>query len=73
MDLLANHKSFFHYIKAHKQTFNLTTKLSVLASIANGIRFFKSINLVHMDLNPNNILLGMDLIPKIIDFGEAYS
>ena len=25
-----------------------------------------------MDLTPNNILLGKDMIPKIIDFGEAY-
>ncbi len=69
MDFLPNHSTLFKYNQIHKNSFNLTTKLSVLGSIVNGIRFLKTIDLVHMDLNPNNILIGPDILPKIIDYG----
>ena len=67
MDFLPNHNTLMKYNQA--KFLNLTTKLSILSSIVNGVRFLDSINIVHMDLNPNNILISNDLLPKIIDYG----
>jgi serine/threonine protein kinase len=42
-------------------------------NIANSLRFINDYNIVHMDINLNNILVFRDYITKLIDFGEAYS
>lgn len=67
MDFLPNHNTLMKHNQA--KFLNLTTKLSILSGIVNGIRFLDSNNIVHMDLNPNNILINNDLLPKIIDYG----
>lgn len=51
---------------------SIRTKIVLLAGIANGLRFLKNHNIAHMDLTPKNVLIAPGLIPKIIDFCEAY-
>lgn len=53
----------------NKQTLSIYSKLHLLANIANGLRFLKKQGIVHMDLNPRNILVAPGLLTKIIDFG----
>ena len=45
----------------------------LIVNISNGLRFIDDYNVVHMDLNLNNILVYKDYLTKLIDFGEAFS
>lgn len=43
-----------------------------MLNILFGMRFLISREIVHLDLKPSNIVVCKQLIPKIMDFGEAY-
>ena len=42
-----------------------------LIGIAYGIEYIHSLNIIHMDLKPGNILLDENYYPKIADFGNS--
>jgi len=69
MDYLPNSPTLHTYLHNNKASISILGKLSLLANITNGLRFLKQHRITHMDLNPNNILVGPHLITKIIDFG----
>lgn len=37
-----------------------------------GIRFLRDNKIVHLDLKPQNLLIGKGLLLRITDFGESY-
>lgn len=46
-------------------------RLQIAAGIATGLAMAHSMKVVHGDLKPDNILVGDDFIPRILDFGLA--
>lgn len=36
-----------------------------------GLNFLKKHSIVHIDLKPGNVVLGKNLVARIIDFGES--
>lgn len=48
---------------------SLLTKLYIMYSIAQSLRFLRDNKIVHLDLKPNNILLHPKMLIKLIDFG----
>ena len=49
----------------------LRQKAELLQKVALAVDFLHAHQVLHRDLKPNNILVGMDLDPKILDFGLA--
>lgn len=47
----------------------LTPKLIVIYGIASAMKYLHSLNIIHCDLKPANILLDEYLFPKVGDFG----
>jgi len=43
--------------------------LNILAQVARGLRHFHSLNLVHLDIKPENIYIASNGLYKIGDFG----
>jgi serine/threonine protein kinase len=72
MDFLPNCPDLHNYIERNKKTLSVLSKLVLLSNIANGLRFLKNHHIVHMDLTLKNIMVGPNLVTKIIDFGESY-
>ncbi|KAH9328976.1 hypothetical protein KI387_001084 [Taxus chinensis] len=53
---------------------NLNDRLRITTKIAHGITYLHHhcfVQVIHYDLKPNNVLLGDDMTPYIIDFGIA--
>lgn len=49
-----------HYISSHKRKYSLYFK---------GLKHLHDNNMVHMDIKPANVLIGLDGLYKIADFG----
>jgi serine/threonine protein kinase len=45
------------------------TCFKIIKGICNGLLFLHSIPMIHMDLRPENILLDINMMPKIVGFG----
>lgn len=60
------------FMKSRKKFTFLNSKLVLMFSITNTLRFLERYKIVHLDFKPTNIMMAADLLVKIIDFGEAY-
>ena len=60
------------FLVSHRSSLTLATKLSIMGHVANSLRFLHYYKVIHMDLNPNNILINEINRPRLIDFGESY-
>lgn len=54
-----------------KKNSSLTERLQIAEGIAAGLAVAHSQNVVHGDLKPDNIFVGHDGVPRILDFGLA--
>lgn len=50
---------------------SLYSKLIYLKYIAQGIKFLKDHDILHLDIKPTNILIGSGIV-KLTDFGESF-
>mgnify|MGYP000852417665 CR=1 FL=1 len=48
---------------------DMTIERQCITGIINGLKYIHSKNIIHRDINPNNIFLDKYMIPKIGDFG----
>jgi serine/threonine protein kinase len=60
------------YMRKKMQSITLRTKLYLIFSIIQALRFIRDQQIVHLDLKPNNIMIYWNLLIKLIDFGESY-
>ncbi len=65
-------KSLKDYMKCNSISMSLNTKLYLIFSIAQSLRYIRDFRIVHLDLKPNNIMIFCNLLIKLIDFGESY-
>ena len=72
MDYNPTYLNLLTFISKRKESLCLESKLTILTHISNALRFLNYYKIVHMDLNPNNVLINDEYLPKIIDFGESY-
>jgi protein-serine/threonine kinase len=63
------HKSLDLYIKNNFRSTSLLTKLYLLCQVVQGLRFLRDNNIVHMDIKPQNVLVGKGLLLRLTDFG----
>jgi serine/threonine protein kinase len=63
------HKSLDLYIKNNKISTSLLTKLYLLCQVIQGLRFLRDNKIVHMDMKPQNVLVGKGLLLRLTDFG----
>lgn len=66
LDTLTSH------MRSSRLSMSLRTKLILLYSTVQSLRFLRDQHIVHLDLKPSNIMLFHNLIVKLIDFGESY-
>jgi serine/threonine protein kinase len=55
-----------------RATMTAGAQLHLVSHIANALSFLESYRIAHLDLTPANVIIHNEL-PKLIDFGEAYS
>jgi serine/threonine protein kinase len=60
------------YLRDNYRSISTYTKIYLLLSITQALRFVRDHRIVHLDLKPNNIMIFTNLVIKLIDFGESY-
>lgn len=63
-------QSLRQWMNDHPQT-HINTARAYLAQIAEGLRAFHRLEMIHLDLKPENILIDPEGTLKIIDFGST--
>ena len=63
------HKSLDLYKRNNSITMSLLTKLYLLCQVVQGLRFLRDNNIVHMNMKPQNVLVGKRLLLRLTDFG----
>lgn len=61
--------SLAQFVQNNGGTLSEQTSTSVICQVCNGLMQLHKNNLVHRDINPNNIMITTDGVVKIIDFG----
>ncbi|CAJ2638943.1 unnamed protein product [Trifolium pratense] len=67
---------YFIYDTARSKSLDWTKRLEIIDGIARGLLYLHQdsrLRIIHRDLKTSNILLDIDMIPKIADFGLARS
>lgn len=59
-------------LASKRLTLSAHSKMTLLAHLSNAVRFIEGYEVAHLDISPNNVLVGRDYVAKLIDFGEAY-
>lgn len=72
MDFMGNVPTLSEFIQSHSRTFSLNSKMHILINLSAALKFLAKHQIVHMDLSSLNVMVVNRLMPKIIDFGEAY-
>jgi serine/threonine protein kinase len=54
-----------------ESSINKHQRIHIWQSIAKALKYCHKIGIVHADVKPKNILMGMDNEPKLADFGSA--
>jgi serine/threonine protein kinase len=44
-------------------------RFKIIEGICEGLRYLHQLEIIHLDLKPDNILLDEKMVPKIVDFG----
>ena len=65
-------KNLREYLRSNCDTMSLATKMHLIFSITQSLRYIRDFRIVHLDLKPNNIMIFCNLLVKLIDFGESY-
>lgn len=65
-------KNLREYLRGNYFSISLPTKLYLIFSITQSLRYIRDFRIVHLDLKPNNIMIFCNLLVKLIDFGESY-
>lgn len=65
-------KNLKEYLRSNNNTISMLTKLYLIFSITQSLRYIRDYRIVHLDLKPNNIMIYCNLLIKLIDFGESY-
>lgn len=65
-------EDFEAFISLRRLTVSLATKLTLLYNVVLGMRKLRDYQIVHLDMKPANLIVSRFLVPKIIDFGEAF-
>lgn len=61
--------TYHGYFRNNTECASLLTKLYSLAQVLQGMRFLQENKITHMDLKPQNILIGRNLTMKLTDLG----
>lgn len=69
MDYLHGTQPISNFVEIWRQTLSINSKVFIMVNLANSLRIIKDYQIVHMDLNLNNVLVYRDYLTKIIDFG----
>lgn len=66
------YSDFSVFKRARKTVMSLLMRLYFLSQVAEGLRFLHRRGICHLDLKPQNLLIGKGFVLKLSDFGEAY-
>ncbi|XP_034606744.1 uncharacterized protein [Setaria viridis] len=58
-----------HYIKEKSYGFEWSMRYQIIKGICQGLQYLHQERIYHLDLKPENVLLGAQMEPKITDFG----
>jgi serine/threonine protein kinase len=59
---------------SHDKLLNWNKRVSTIIGVAQGFAYLHhkcTLNIVHLDIKPRNILLDKDYTPKLVDYGLA--
>ncbi|GJN25447.1 hypothetical protein PR202_gb13274 [Eleusine coracana subsp. coracana] len=58
-----------HYLKEKSYGFEWVIRYQIIKGICQGVGYLHRERINHLDLKPENVLLGAHMVPKITDFG----
>jgi hypothetical protein len=65
-------KNLGDYLRSARLSLSLLSRLYLMFSIVQALRYLRDYRIVHLDLKPNNIMIFCNMLVKLIDFGESY-
>lgn len=70
--IYCEYSDYSGFKRIRKTVMSLLMRLYFLSQFVEGLRFLHSHHIFHLDLKPQNLLIGKAFILKITDFGESY-